>query len=180
MKRAAAHVQAVKQDDLWETPPELFDEFCQKHNLYLELDVCATKQSRKCRNYFGPDYPNYDPRHDAFLNLWDKDFFCNPPYSNKEDWIAYGIEQAMAHGVTGVFLIYAKTDTQWWHDLVVENRDIMKVYFQKGRIPFLKNGTVPVTEKLVMMRPDGTKITKKVRSSAPYGSAWLVIKHNQL
>lgn len=119
------------------------------------LDVCATKATTKCKLFFGRDHPNSNYR-DCFEHFWNKDYFCNPPYSQKERFIEYGIKQSIAWGVSGLFLIYAKTDTQWWYDFVTVN-DFVVPHFHKGRIKFWKDG-------------------KPYKNSAPYGSAWLSIK----
>jgi len=155
MPKAAQHVQSIGTDDIWETPPDVYEKFCRKVGTIPEVDVCATMSTTKCTLWYGPDHPN--PNHrDAFDHLWKRPFFMNPPYSNKEKWLEYAINQSLAWGVPCIILIYAKTDTKWWHTYVTEH-DFVKVYFQRGRIRFWKNG-------------------KPGPSAAPYGSAWLVIK----
>ncbi len=165
--RAANHVQSIGKDDLWMTPPYELIEFLELHQIILELDVCATKNTAQFPNYYGPDQEDWDKR-DAFRHQWDKPFFCNPPYSEVEKWLLYGIEQAMAHGVDAVFLVYAKTDTEWWANCVSEFRDILRVYHKRGRIKFWKDG-----KPYIFTGKDG----KRKIGVAPYGSAWLVIKH---
>ena len=154
MNKAAKHVQAIGVDDIWETPPDIFENFCRKIGIYPELDVCATSSTTKCRLWYGTDHPNPEHRN-SFDHLWNKPFFMNPLYSNKEEWLEYAINQSLAWGVPCIILVYAKTDTRWWHRYVTEN-DFVKVYFHRGRIRFWKNG-------------------KPGPSAAPYGSAWLVI-----
>ena len=46
----------------------------------------------------------------------------------------YAYEQHCTHNVTGVALIYSKTDTRYWHDWVEGKAE---VHFVKGRIKFL-------------------------------------------
>ena len=145
----------IGKDDVWETPPDVFEKFCKKIGIHPDLDVCALQSTTKCRQYFGPDHPNPKYR-DGLENIWDKAFFMNPPYSKKEEWFEYAINQSIAWGVPCIMLVFAKTDTQWWHNLVTKN-DFVKVYFHVGRIRFWKNG-------------------KPGNNPAPYGSAWLVIK----
>ena len=38
-------------NDEFETPKELFNEFCNKHKLRPTLDVSATKENTLCKNY---------------------------------------------------------------------------------------------------------------------------------
>jgi len=156
MGKAAQHVQSIGVHDLWETPRGLLEKFCNETNLDIpKLDVCAINESKKCLSYFGPDHYDYF-RTDAFKNDWDKNFFCNPPYSEVDKWLKYAREQCKRHLVIGICLVYAKTDTKWWSANVSECGDFVTSYFQKGRIRFWKNG-------------------KPGPSAAPYGSAWLVI-----
>ena len=155
MSKAARHMSVIGKDDVWETPPDVFEKFCKKIGIQPELDVCALQSTTKCRQYFGPDHPNPKYR-DGLGNIWDKAFFMNPPYSKKEEWFEYAINQSIAWGVPCIMLVFAKTDTQWWNNLVTKN-DFVKVYFHVGRIRFWKNG-------------------KPGNNPAPYGSAWLVIK----
>jgi len=154
LNKSIQHLQSIGVHDLWETPPDIFKEFCNKVKIYPEIDVCATSKTTKCFKWYGPDHPNPEHRN-GFDHLWNKPFFMNPPYSNKEEWLEYAINQSIAWGVPCIILIYAKTDTRWWQRYVTEN-DFVKVYFHRGRIRFWKDG-------------------KPGPSAAPYGSAWLVI-----
>lgn len=144
----------IGTNDEWETPPDLYEKFCKKVGIYPELDVCATKSTSKCTYYFGPDHPNPEFRN-GLERLWNKPFFMNPPYSAKEEWFEYAIRQSLAWGVPCIILVFAKTDTKWWHKLVTKN-DFVKVHFHLGRIHFWKDG-------------------KRSKNPAPYGNAWLVI-----
>jgi hypothetical protein len=54
--------------DNYETPFWLYEKICQDFNVYPRLDVSATKENRKCKEYFD---------HDALNQEWDKDFFMN-------------------------------------------------------------------------------------------------------
>jgi len=59
-----------------------------------------------------------------------KRVFCNPPYGpGLGKWLERGLEAACA-----VFLIPARTDTRWFHDIVLRHaRDIR---FLRGRLKF--------------------------------------------
>lgn len=155
MSKAAKHMSIIGKDDVWETPTDVFEKFCKMVGIHPELDVCASQSTTKCKNYFGPDHPNPKYRN-GLDNLWDKPFFMNPPYSEKEEWFEYAINQSIAWGVPCIILVFAKTDTQWWNNLVTKN-DFVEAYFHVGRITFWKDG-------------------KPGKNPAPYGSAWLVIK----
>ncbi len=148
-------MSVIGENDFWETPPDVFKKFCNKVDIFPELDVCATKSTTKCRYYFGPDHPNFRHRN-GLENLWNRPFFMNPPYTEKEEWIEYAINQSIAWGVPCIILVFAKTDTKWWQRFVTDN-DFVKVHFHVGRIRFWKNG-------------------KPGPAPAPYGNAWLVIE----
>lgn len=144
----------IGKDDIWETPPDVYEKFCKSIGIHPEIDVCASKFTTKCRHYFGPDHPNLKYR-DGLENLWDKPFFMNPPYSEKEEWFEYAIKQAQENKIQCIVLVFAKTDTKWWNKFVTQN-PFVKVYFHMGRIKFWKDG-------------------KPSKNPAPYGNAWIVI-----
>ena len=50
MGKAAQHVQSIGEDDIWETPPAVFEKFCRKVGIIPEVDVCATMSTTKCRS----------------------------------------------------------------------------------------------------------------------------------
>jgi DNA N-6-adenine-methyltransferase (Dam) len=59
-----------------------------------------------------------------------KRVFCNPPYGpGIGDWLARGREAEIA-----VFLIPARTDTRWFHDLVLPVA--AEIRFLRGRLKF--------------------------------------------
>jgi hypothetical protein len=82
---------------------------------------------------------NFDPcpldgDRDGLAPLWTewsgKRVFCNPPYGpGIGDWIKRGIEAECA-----VFLIPARTDTRWFHDLVLPKA--REIRFLRGRLKF--------------------------------------------
>jgi hypothetical protein len=56
--------------------------------------------------------------------------FCNPPYGpGIGDWLKRGLEAELA-----VFLIPARTDTRWFHDIVLPHAD--EIRFCRGRLKF--------------------------------------------
>jgi hypothetical protein len=82
---------------------------------------------------------NFDPcpldaNHDSLSQLFDgwrgKCVFCNPPYGpGIYDWLKRGLEADVA-----VFLIPARTDTKWFHEIVLPNAT--EIRFIKGRLRF--------------------------------------------
>ena len=124
----AGTYQYSKGYDKWETPADVYDDFCKKHNVKPVLDVCAEKLTTKCKSYFATK---------ALERSWNKDFFVNPPYSEDAKWIEKAYCEHKKHNVTGVALVFAKVDVKWWHEYV---EDIAEVHNHRGRISFYKDG----------------------------------------
>lgn len=56
--------------------------------------------------------------------------FCNPPYGPQiREWLKRGLEATVA-----VFLIPARTDTRWFHEIVLPHA--REIRFVKGRLKF--------------------------------------------
>ena len=157
MSKAVTHMANISRNDMWETPQPVYEKGCLLARFNPKLDVCATHETAKCSNYFGPDQTLALLR-DGLNNKvrWKMNFFMNPPYSQVAKWIEKAIVEAQNNEVKGLILTYAKTDTQWWHKYIEGSKRI-DVHFIKGRINFLMDGT-------------------KSKYSAPYPSVWLVIK----
>jgi len=66
-------------------------------------------------------------------------------------------ESHIKHNVTGLILVYAKTDTRWWHEFV-ENK--AEVHFIKGRVKFYLDGQIS-------------------KNSAPYPSCWIIYRKHE-
>lgn len=65
-----------------------------------------------------------------FCDWRGKRVFCNPPYGPKiGDWLRRAVEAELA-----VFLIPARTDTRWFHDLVLSRAK--EIRFIRGRLKF--------------------------------------------
>lgn len=68
----------------------------------------------------------------TLLTPWrGKRVFCNPPYDKKtmRKWLERGLEATLA-----VFLIPARTDTKWFHEVVMPHAN--EIRFIKGRLKF--------------------------------------------
>jgi len=180
------HLSIINRRDEWETPPNLFELACMVYRITPNLDVCATKNSKLCNLYFGPDHKN-PARRNALKVSWDKDFFMNPPYTQVAEFMDYAFAQVREHRVSALILTYSKTDTRWWHKYI-ENNPLVKTHFVRGRIRFLLNGVLPVTCANKKCRTFYTEDIKKCRkcsgvksgvkflkNTSPYPSVWLVV-----
>lgn len=101
--------------DRWATPVEVYEAL---HGEFgFDFDPCPL-----------------DGDVDGLATLWTtwrgKRVFCNPPYGPGMDkWLRRGLEADLA-----VFLIPARTDTRWFHDLVLPNA--AEIRFLRGRLKF--------------------------------------------
>lgn len=65
-----------------------------------------------------------------FVDWRGKRVFCNPPYGpGIQDWLLRGLDADLA-----VFLIPARTDTRWFHKIVLPQA--LEIRFIKGRLKF--------------------------------------------
>ena len=151
--RSVVNVTSVGRCDTWATPPEVFDRACKMCGMRPVLDVCATAETAKCAAWYGPG----GERDSGLAAEWDRPWWCNPPYSEVAKWVARAHGQTVMHdlGVPGLMLVFAKTDTAWWHRYVEGRTAVVRPYFWRGRIRFLGAGGV------------------RGRSSAPYPSVVL-------
>ena len=68
----------------------------------------------------------------------------NPPFGRcVKDWILKAKREAEIGRATTVCLIPAKTNTNWWHDMVINQAEIR---FVRGRIAFYQNGKQSTSE----------------------------------
>lgn len=130
-------------NDLWSTPPEVFNaldqEFC------FGFDVCAEHKTAKCPEYWTIE-------DDALSKDWAEDaksripgagliemgaIWCNPPYSNIKPWVEKAIE-AQLNGRMTVMLVMCDPSVKWFslaQQYASETR-----FITDGRLAFLKNG----------------------------------------
>ena len=113
------------------------------------IDVSATAQNKKCRYFI---------KQTALQMNWRLPFYMNCPYSKAKDWIYYAYDQHLKWNVSGLALLFAKTDTHAWHDCILgtdkNGKPKAEILFIEGRVKFLKNGIAS-------------------KNSAPYPSAFI-------
>lgn len=109
----------------WSTPQELFDLLNKEFN--FELDVCATKENRKCKLFF-------DEKKNGLTKSWaGQRCFMNPPYGRE---IGQWVEKAYRGGADIVVaLLPSRTDTKWFHEFIYKKKNV-EVRFLKGRLKF--------------------------------------------
>lgn len=143
MKRAEwrEHLGSSKRLD-WETPSELFrdldDEF------HFTLDVAASSINAKCAKFF-------TEQDDALKQPWTGICWMNPPYGQTiVRWVRKAALSAKA-GATVVGLLFARTDTNWFHGYVYKQAEIR---FLMGRVRFVGGKfAAPFPSMIVIWRP---------------------------
>lgn len=135
----------LNKDDDWETPNQPYNEAIAEYRIFPKLDVCATRENRKCLDFFTKE-------QDGLKQEWKQDFFMNPPYSDVGNWIYKAWTQWKKWNVNGLCLVFSKTDTKWWHQYVEGQAE---VHFIKGRLRFCKDGI-------------------SGKDPAPYPSCWII------
>ena len=111
------------KSDSWATPKKLYNELNQEFK-FDDFDPCPL---------------NENPEFDGTKIEWANNTFVNPPYSKLKStkknlgWV----EKAHIECKKGkqiVMLIPARTDTTWFHDIILKNN--YTVRFLKGRLKF--------------------------------------------
>lgn len=120
--------------DRWQTPKDLYE----------ALDVEFSFDFDPC-----PLDGEADGRSTLFAEWRGRRVFCNPPYGPEiPKFLARADEAQLA-----VFLIPARTDTRWFHDLVLPKAK--EIRFLRGRLKFgdAKN-SAPFPSMLVIYEGD--------------------------
>src|SRR3990167_4969541 len=144
----------------WATPQSFYDYI----NTYFDpfdLDPAATDENHKAPAY-------YTKEQDGLRQPWFGKVFINPPYQEPEracrsvclkkrcikrgwhtdvdlpgmdDWVRKTIHEVQTNPKVekAVMLLPARTDTKWYHELVLENAHT--IYFIKGRLNFNEAGS---------------------------------------
>lgn len=124
----------------WNTPPDIRAAIDAEFG--TEFDPC-------------PPVPAQDLRAQDGLSSWHGRVFCNPPYGRElPKWLAHGVRELQrGHCDLIVWLIPARTDARWFHELVLPNAK--EIRFLRGRIYFWRNGQrqarAPFPSMLVVM-----------------------------
>ena len=112
--------EALRQE--WETPPELFDAV--DAMFYIGLDVCASKENRKCLDWIGLDLGLDALKADWFRSSIPS-VWCNPPFGAMDAWLAKALEQVAKFPFgTAVVLSPIDTSTRWWNSFATQAAEI--------------------------------------------------------
>ena len=91
----------------------------------FDCDVCCSNENVPAYNYF-----KYGQK-DGLRENWFKYNYCNPPFDECKKWVqkAYG-EQFK--GNTTIMLIPVRTETAYWHDYILYNKNVEVCWLRKG------------------------------------------------
>jgi phage N-6-adenine-methyltransferase len=118
------HNRFASKTTEWTTPDALWAPLHEE--FHFTLDVCATESNAKCERY-------YTREMNGLRQIWDGVCWMNPPYGREMvEWLKRAVRER-ENGVTTVALIPARTNTAWWHDIVMPNAEIR---FVRGRPHF--------------------------------------------
>lgn len=111
--------------EAWDTPQDFYNKL--NDEFHFTLDPCAADFSAKCLKY-------YTKEEDGLVQDWSHDVvFCNPPYGRETiKWVKKAHSE-WKKGATVVMLLFARTDTVWFHDYVYGQAEIR---FIRGRLKF--------------------------------------------
>lgn len=108
------------KNDEWLTPPEVLAKLG-----HFDLDPC----SPIVRPWPTADL-HFTKEDDGLAQPWVGRIFLNPPYGKTTvDWL----KKLYEHG-DGIALIFARTDTEWFHDWVFSKAS--GILFLRGRLSF--------------------------------------------
>lgn len=119
------NVHFSSQTDLWSTPQYFYDKL--NDEFHFTLDPCSTDENHKTLKYF-------TKKDNGLMQDWFNEVvFMNPPYGREIGrWMSKAFQES--DNSTIVCLVPSRTDTRWWHDLVIHTG--AEVRFIKGRLKF--------------------------------------------
>jgi site-specific DNA-methyltransferase (adenine-specific) len=95
----------LSKSDEWETNQELCNYLVEKYNFNPELDVCATRENKKCKMWI-------DKNDNALGSQWyspSKKCWCNPPHSLTEEFVREASKNFIERGIETMMIIPANS-----------------------------------------------------------------------
>lgn len=121
--------------DNWATPQAVVDAVEQHLRVRFVIDVCATGETKKCPEYYGPELGI-----DGLAVEWGAFNWCNPPFSNKLSWLEKAKKEALERSAITAFLTAEDSGTAFTKDLENASDLILK---PNRRIAFIdENGRI--------------------------------------
>ena len=150
----------------WYTPSYLFD----KLGIEFDLDPCTTEGGVS----WIPAINTYSLPQDGLSLPWAGTVWCNPPYGKQTQ---FWLEKMNQHR-DGIALVFARTDTNWFHDNVPTADAVLfirqRIQFVDGKKKTNGNG-VPSGSVLLAW---GSKSVNALKRMSEDG--WLIINNHTL
>lgn len=138
-------LHSTGKDD-WETPQPLFDAL--NELFHFNFDAAAHGENTKCDQFLTLG-------QDALTYPWRGRVWLNPPYSREVGmWVRRARNEAQQNPDVELVccLLYARTDTKWWHQDVMPHAS--EVFFLCGRVTFVgAPAPAPAPSVVVVFRP---------------------------
>ena len=113
--------------DHWATPPALIQMLEAEFGIF-DLDPCCREETAKAGRF-------YTEKDNGLIQPWTGRVFLNPPYSKPAPWLEKARDEvAVKRAGIVVALLPARTDTKWFHKLVLPYASLR---FIKGRVHWL-------------------------------------------
>jgi hypothetical protein len=116
----------------WRTPLAVTD-YLRGFHPGMALDVASDYLIPGFTEYWGPGSKT---REDALsMEPWpfNTKVFCNPPYKQVQEFLQRARMAATLDATQTFFLVPARTDTNWWFDMLP---NCWNITFLKGRLKF--------------------------------------------
>lgn len=137
---------AESEKNRWATTWECFRDARHLYGRRFAVDVCAEPATAKVKQFIvSPQWADANPTLpvlkgqkiigiDALECHWPADWWCNPPFEFKREFVAMARVNQRA-GRPGMMLLPYSPIAAWWQDLLAE--DVL-IYEPKGRYSFYK------------------------------------------
>ena len=126
-------IQITKNNQEWETPPELYEQICAEYGLNPTIDVACNSKNCKCKKGIFNDLGR-----NGLQEEWKENVWCNPPHYQTEKWVRKGFYQWLTNNITITMIIPANTmSTNYWHECIEDHAEYHPIL---GRIRFLVGG----------------------------------------
>jgi len=123
----------ASHSDEYATPKPTFKSLCLEYGIKPKLDVCATKNNRKCAKYF-------NKIQNGLKKPWKVDFFCNPPNSLTQKFIRKACYEWGINNVNGIMIIPANSTVTKAGKLFLWNKRNPRMYPLLPTPRFFYNG----------------------------------------
>lgn len=140
---------AASRSDEYATIKELFKKLCIKYKIFPTLDVCATKENKKCKHYYfikekNPATGRYrKTNRKNGLNLpWLESWWCNPPQTEAQEFIIKSHQENKLHNSPGIMIIPANSTVTRAGAKLLWNKRNPRMYPLLPSPKFIYNGNL--------------------------------------